>query len=100
MRPLDVPPHLLDLLHLPPPHPPAHTHPQVESRTVVAAGALVPPGTTIPSGQVWAGSPAKFIRTLAEGEPVQGWVCCQQGWVCSWQGCGACRLLPSPSAPS
>lgn len=40
---------------------------QVESRTVVAAGALVPPGTVIPSGQVWAGSPAKFIRNLVEG---------------------------------
>ncbi|PRW57618.1 gamma carbonic anhydrase mitochondrial [Chlorella sorokiniana] len=41
---------------------------KVESRTVVAAGALVPPGTTIPSGQVWAGSPAKFIRNLVEDE--------------------------------
>lgn len=35
---------------------------------MVAAGALVPPGTVIPSGQVWAGSPAKFIRNLVEGE--------------------------------
>ncbi len=47
---------------------PACLFPQVESRTVVAAGALVPPGTVIPSGQVWAGSPAKFIRNLVEGE--------------------------------
>ena len=37
---------------------------------MVAAGALVPPGTVIPSGQVWAGSPAKFIRNLVEGEPL------------------------------
>jgi len=34
---------------------------------VVAAGALVPPGTVIPSGQVWAGSPAKFLRNLMAG---------------------------------
>ena len=40
---------------------------QVESRSVVAAGALVPPGTRIPSGQVWAGSPAKFLRNLVDG---------------------------------
>lgn len=43
-------------------------HLQVESRSVVAAGALVTPGTVIPSGQVWAGSPAKFLRNLMEGE--------------------------------
>lgn len=36
---------------------------------MVAAGALVTPGTVIPSGQVWAGSPAKFLRTLMEGKP-------------------------------
>lgn len=41
---------------------------KVESRSVVAAGALVTPGTVIPSGQVWAGSPAKFLRTLMEDE--------------------------------
>lgn len=41
---------------------------KVESRSVVAAGALVPPGTTIPSGQVWAGAPAKFLRSLMEDE--------------------------------
>lgn len=59
---------------------------QVESRTVVAAGALVPPGAIIPSGQVWAGSPAKFIRTLAEGEwqKISGAV----WWMAGWQQCG------------
>lgn len=56
-----------DVAHARSPYP-AAPGPQVESRTVVAAGALVPPGTVIPSGQVWAGSPAKFIRNLVEGE--------------------------------
>lgn len=56
-----------DVTHARSPYP-AAPRPQVESRTVVAAGALVPPGTVIPSGQVWAGSPAKFIRNLVEGE--------------------------------
>ena len=51
---------------------------QVESRSVVAAGALVPPGTTIPSGQVWAGAPAKFLRSLMEGERVKCWAAL--GW--------------------
>ncbi len=46
--------------------------PQVESRSVVAAGALVTPGTVIPSGQVWAGSPAKFLRNLMEGGAERG----------------------------
>lgn len=41
---------------------------KVESRSVVAAGALVTPGTVIPTGQVWAGSPAKFLRNLMEEE--------------------------------
>lgn len=59
---------LPSVLHdtLPPRAPSTHT--QVESRSVVAAGALVPPGTVVPSGQVWAGAPAKFIRNLANGE--------------------------------
>ena len=54
---------------------------QVESRSVVAAGALVPPGTTIPSGQVWAGAPAKFLRSLMEGEwaRLQCWAAL---WLC------------------
>lgn len=40
----------------------------VEAGAIVGAGALVPPGATIPANQIWAGSPAKFIRELAEGE--------------------------------
>ena len=34
---------------------------------MVAAGALVPPGKRVPAGELWAGSPAKFMRAL-DGE--------------------------------
>ena len=37
----------------------------VESGAMVAAGALVTPGKTGPSGQLWAGSPARPMRDLA-----------------------------------
>lgn len=36
----------------------------VESFGVVAAGANVPEGTTVPSGQIYAGSPATYLRDL------------------------------------
>lgn len=36
----------------------------VESQAMVAAGALVGPNKRIPKGQLWAGSPAKFMRDL------------------------------------
>lgn len=35
---------------------------------MVAAGAVVPAGTTIPAGQLWAGNPAKFLRELKPEE--------------------------------
>ena len=38
----------------------------VESEAMVAAGSLVPPGKVIPSRQLWAGSPAKFMRDLSD----------------------------------
>jgi carbonic anhydrase/acetyltransferase-like protein (isoleucine patch superfamily) len=37
----------------------------VESGAMVAAGALVTPGKRIKAGEVWGGSPAKFLRPLA-----------------------------------
>jgi gamma-carbonic anhydrase len=37
----------------------------VEGDAMVAAGALVP-GKRIPKGQLWGGSPAKFMRALSE----------------------------------
>ena len=38
----------------------------VESGAMVAAGALVTPGKRVRSGELWAGSPARPIRQLAE----------------------------------
>lgn len=38
----------------------------VETGAMVAAGALVTPGKRVPSGQLWAGSPAKHMRDLSE----------------------------------
>ncbi|MEI8393480.1 MAG: gamma carbonic anhydrase family protein [Rhodospirillaceae bacterium] len=40
----------------------------VESRAMVAAGALVTPGKRVKSGQLWAGSPAKYLRDLSPAE--------------------------------
>jgi carbonic anhydrase/acetyltransferase-like protein (isoleucine patch superfamily) len=40
----------------------------VESEAMVAAGALVTPGKRVPSGQLWAGSPARLVRELKPGE--------------------------------
>lgn len=40
----------------------------VEKHGMVAAGALVRQDTRIPSGEVWAGNPAKFLRKLTEEE--------------------------------
>ena len=41
---------------------------RVESGAMVAAGALVPPGKVVKKGELWAGNPAKFMRTLSEEE--------------------------------
>lgn len=38
----------------------------VESFAVVAAGANVPDDTTVPSGQIYAGSPARYLRDLTQ----------------------------------
>eukprot|EP01080_Neovahlkampfia_damariscottae_P004874 gene4874-8468_t len=36
----------------------------VEDGAQVGAGAVVPPGRRIPAGEVWVGSPAKFLRKV------------------------------------
>ena len=47
----------------------------VEAGAMVAAGALVGPGKRIPSGELWAGSPARFRRKLGpEDERQFGWI--------------------------
>ena len=40
----------------------------VESHTIIAPGSVVTPGTRIPSGEMWAGSPAKMVRKLTQEE--------------------------------
>jgi len=39
-------------------------HAVIETDAMLAAGALLTPGKRIPSGQLWAGRPAKFMREL------------------------------------
>ena len=40
----------------------------VETGAMVAAGALVTPGKRVPTGQLWGGSPARFMRDLTPEE--------------------------------
>jgi carbonic anhydrase/acetyltransferase-like protein (isoleucine patch superfamily) len=40
----------------------------IEKNAMVAAGALVTPNKRVPSGQLWAGSPARFMRALKPAE--------------------------------
>ncbi len=40
----------------------------VESGGILAAGALLTPGKRVPGGEVWAGSPAKFMRKVGPAE--------------------------------
>ena len=35
---------------------------------MVAAGAMVTPGKQVKSGELWAGSPAKFFRKLTDDD--------------------------------
>ncbi len=43
----------------------------VESNAMLAAGGLLTPGKTIIKNQLWAGSPAKFLRDLTEADLAQ-----------------------------
>ena len=43
---------------------------RIESDAMLAAGAMLTPGKTIPSGQLWAGRPAKYVRDLSEADLV------------------------------
>lgn len=40
----------------------------VEDNAMVAAGSLVTPGKRVPSGQLWAGRPAKYMRDLTDDD--------------------------------
>jgi carbonic anhydrase/acetyltransferase-like protein (isoleucine patch superfamily) len=41
---------------------------EIESDSMLAAGAMLTPGKRIASGQLWAGRPAKYLRDLTEAE--------------------------------
>ncbi len=40
----------------------------LEPRSMLAAGALLTPGKIVPSGQLWGGSPARYMRDLTDKE--------------------------------
>ncbi|MGE0179411.1 MAG: gamma carbonic anhydrase family protein [Sphingomonas sp.] len=40
----------------------------IEGDAMLAAGAMLTPGKRIPSGQLWAGRPAKYVRELSEAD--------------------------------
>jgi len=41
---------------------------RVEPFAVVSAGAVIEEGVTVPTGQIWAGSPARYLRDLTQEE--------------------------------
>ena len=41
---------------------------EVEGDAMLAAGAMLTQGKRIPSGQLWAGRPAKYVRDLSESD--------------------------------
>jgi carbonic anhydrase/acetyltransferase-like protein (isoleucine patch superfamily) len=41
---------------------------EIEGDAMLAAGALLPPGRKIASGQLWAGRPARYVRDLRPEE--------------------------------
>jgi len=41
---------------------------KVESNAMIAPASLVSPGTTVPAGELWAGTPAKKVRSLTQEE--------------------------------
>ncbi len=41
---------------------------EIESDAMLAAGAMLTPGKRIPSGQLWAGRPARYVRDLTPGD--------------------------------
>ena len=42
-------------------------HAVIESNSIIAAGALIPKGTTVESGSVYAGVPARKIKSIDKG---------------------------------
>jgi hypothetical protein len=40
----------------------------LEHESILAPGSVVPPARRIPSGELWGGNPARFIRKLSDHE--------------------------------
>jgi carbonic anhydrase/acetyltransferase-like protein (isoleucine patch superfamily) len=40
----------------------------VEDNSILAPGSVLPPARRVPSGELWAGNPAKFVRKLTKDE--------------------------------
>lgn len=43
----------------------------VETHAILEAGSVLPPGRRIPTGELWAGNPATFVRTLTHEETLE-----------------------------
>lgn len=75
----------------------------IGSDSMIAAGAVVLPNTVVPSKQLWAGNPAKYVRDLTDEElaGVQKVSLCDNCSKCLWTNhrrLFACCLLFSQSA--
>ena len=40
----------------------------IERNVIIAPGSVLPVDTFVPSGQLWAGNPAKYVRDLTDDE--------------------------------
>jgi carbonic anhydrase/acetyltransferase-like protein (isoleucine patch superfamily) len=40
----------------------------MESHSVLAPGSVLPPARRVPTGELWAGNPARFVRKLTDDE--------------------------------
>lgn len=40
----------------------------VETNSILEAGSVLPPGRRIPTGELWAGNPARYVRHLTYDE--------------------------------
>ncbi|KAI4319019.1 hypothetical protein MLD38_032669 [Melastoma candidum] len=43
----------------------------VETHSILEAGSVLPPGRRVPTGELWAGNPARFVRTLTHEETLE-----------------------------
>ncbi|KAJ0643147.1 putative trimeric LpxA-like superfamily protein [Helianthus annuus] len=43
----------------------------VETHSILEAGSVLAPGRRIPSGELWAGNPARFVRKLTHEETLE-----------------------------